>query len=146
MPDGKIVDVTGFLRGSGQERGTTENFLFDDSSKYSLIQSEYKMLLHPFTGETVTDAQAQDIADILRYKPESYFVKQMGVSRVAYVRKFITKRLYYVGDSINSMHLFQYLIKEKFAVPLWFDIGHWANGKTAIELGVAVEIPNRITA
>ena len=32
---------------------------------------------------------------------------------------------------------YQYLIQQRYAVPLWFGIGHWANGKTAIELGIA---------
>ena len=33
----------------------------------------------------------------------------------------------------------QYLISESYAVPLFFSLNHWANGKTAIELGIAIE-------
>lgn len=36
---------------------------------------------------------------------------------------------------------YQYLISKGYAVPLWFGVGHWANGKTAIELGIAIEKP-----
>lgn len=32
----------------------------------------------------------------------------------------------------------QYLISKGYDVPLWFGIDHWANGKTAIELGIAI--------
>jgi len=32
----------------------------------------------------------------------------------------------------------QYLILNKYAVPLFFGVDHWANGKTAIELGIAI--------
>ena len=32
---------------------------------------------------------------------------------------------------------YQYLIQQGYAVPLFFGISHWANGKTAIELGIA---------
>ena len=33
----------------------------------------------------------------------------------------------------------QYLISKHYAIPLWFGINHWANGKTAIELKMAIE-------
>ncbi len=34
----------------------------------------------------------------------------------------------------------QYLISKGYAVPLWLGIDHWANGKTAIELGLALSL------
>lgn len=34
---------------------------------------------------------------------------------------------------------FQYLIQKNYAVPLFLGINHWANGKTAIELGIAID-------
>ncbi len=39
----------------------------------------------------------------------------------------------------QNIELYQYLISKGYAVPLWFGIDHWANGKTAIELNIAVE-------
>lgn len=41
----------------------------------------------------------------------------------------------------HSLHWrqYEYLREEGYAVPLWFDIDHWANGKTAIELNIAIE-------
>lgn len=38
-------------------------------------------------------------------------------------------------------HLTQFYFHNNIAIPLYFDYGHWANGKTAIELGIA--IPDR---
>jgi len=34
---------------------------------------------------------------------------------------------------------FQYLISKGYAVPLFFGLNHWANGKSPIELGLAIE-------
>lgn len=36
---------------------------------------------------------------------------------------------------------FQYLMQKGYAVPLFFKVNHWANGKTAIELGIAISTP-----
>lgn len=43
------------------------------------------------------------------------------------------------ADYFNLPAVHSYLISKGYAVPLWFGIDHWANGKTAIELGIAVE-------
>jgi hypothetical protein len=40
--------------------------------------------------------------------------------------------------SVNS-DTRDYLISKLYAVPLWFGVNHWANGKTAFELGIAAE-------
>lgn len=34
---------------------------------------------------------------------------------------------------------YQYLVSKCYAVPLFFGIGHWANRRTAIELGIAID-------
>lgn len=39
---------------------------------------------------------------------------------------------------INYM-AYQYLVSNGYAVPLWFGIDHWANGKTPIELEIALD-------
>lgn len=38
----------------------------------------------------------------------------------------------------GAIHLTQWYLRNSVAIPLYFESGHWANGKTAIELGVAV--------
>lgn len=40
---------------------------------------------------------------------------------------------------INIFNCYQYLISKSYAVPLFFAPNHPANGKTAIELGIAIE-------
>lgn len=42
----------------------------------------------------------------------------------------------------SELFLTQHYFQERVAIPLYFGFGHWANGKTAIELGIA--IPTRI--
>lgn len=49
-----------------------------------------------------------------------------------------------LDDMINShqsieFETYQYLISKHYDVPLWFGINHWANGKTAIQLGIAID-------
>jgi hypothetical protein len=41
--------------------------------------------------------------------------------------------------NLNLWESFNQLILYGYAVPLWFGIGHWANGLTAIELGIAID-------
>ena len=41
--------------------------------------------------------------------------------------------------SKNQFAITQYLLSKYYAIPLFFGIEHWANGKTAIELKIAVE-------
>lgn len=36
-------------------------------------------------------------------------------------------------------HQYEYLKSKGYAVPLWFGIDHWANGKNAFELNIAIE-------
>lgn len=40
-----------------------------------------------------------------------------------------------------SYIIHQHLIQKGYAVPLWFGINHWANGKDAFQLGIAIEKP-----
>lgn len=45
-------------------------------------------------------------------------------------------------ESYSPMQLvgaYQFLIFKGYSVPLWFDVDHWANSKTAIELGIAID-------
>lgn len=42
------------------------------------------------------------------------------------------------GASDTQLLLTQFYLKNNYAIPLYFEPGHWANGKTAIDLGIAV--------
>lgn len=46
---------------------------------------------------------------------------------------------YFRNGEIDSWKSYQYLVLQRYAVPLFFGVNHWANGKTAIELNLAVE-------
>lgn len=46
------------------------------------------------------------------------------------------------GYERQVFHAYQYLIQQGYAVPLFFGVNHWANGKTAIELNIAINKNN----
>lgn len=46
---------------------------------------------------------------------------------------------WYEGSAEKLLFAREYLISKGYAVPLWFGIDHWANGQTAIQLGIAIE-------
>lgn len=57
---------------------------------------------------------------------------------------FCTNSLYNKQTNIPGVRFFyaqQYLLSKGYAVPLFFDINHWANNQDAIELGIATESP-----
>lgn len=39
---------------------------------------------------------------------------------------------------MQDVNTYCHLISKGYDVPIWFGINHWANGKTAIELGIAI--------
>lgn len=62
-----------------------------------------------------------------RYETKLYadgYAVKMGTSRPTYQMPY---------------EAYQYLIQKGYAVPLFFGVNHWANGKTAIELGIAIK-------
>ena len=38
----------------------------------------------------------------------------------------------------HHIQIFQFLISTGYAVPLWFGVTHWANNKTALDLGLGI--------
>jgi len=66
----------------------------------------------------------------------------VGLSFMADVFETCSQRLYYelnTRPQYFTKELFQQLIIWGYAVPLYFDLGHPANGKTAIELDIAID-------
>lgn len=84
-----------------------------------------KLFLTPL--DQISDEDAIEVAKIMNSENNS---SAAGLAK--YVRSWIYK--YRENDMV-----FQYLISEGYAVPLWFGIDHWANGQTAIELGIAIK-------
>lgn len=50
----------------------------------------------------------------------------------------------FVWPRDTQLFLAQYYFKERIACPLFFTHGHWANGLTAIDLGIAVPSRDRL--
>lgn len=56
-----------------------------------------------------------------------------------------TNRIYNMQTNVPAirwMYAFQYLIQKGYAVPLFFGVNHPCNGKTVIELGLAINKNN----
>lgn len=100
-----------------------------------------KILLLPLSG--IRDEHAIQIADILNLRQD--FGKsplQNEFDRKKWARGLMTmvkEYDHFMGESLRLVNAFQYLIQEGYAVPLFFGVNHWANGKTAIELGLAID-------
>lgn len=105
-----------------------------------------KLLLTPLYR--ISDEDAIEVAKIMEdgvpYK--SYSVERTAKDNTAVWFAHWCVRIYHDGRIKGSQALqyidsrpFQYLISKGYAVPLFFAPNHWANGKTAIELGIAID-------
>lgn len=78
--------------------------------------------------------------------------KRIIVQHCPYVYQFNPQTgaisLYKNGDHIwaqeSQLFLTQHYFEQRVAIPLYFGFGHWANGKTAIELGIAIPSRERL--
>lgn len=86
------------------------------------VRAGAKLLLKPLSA--ITDEDAIEVAKLDLNIP------------TAETGKFIVDRINRLGGGDN--YTIQYLISKGYAVPLFFGVNHWANGKTAIELGIAL--------
>ncbi len=85
-----------------------------------------KLSLSPLSS--ITDEHAIGIASMM---PDGF------TKDAASGRNWIS----FMGFTNLNYTNYQYLVQQGYAVPLFFGLNHWANGKTAIELGVAIEKP-----
>lgn len=94
---------------------------------FTYTYSEAKLLLTPL--DKITDEHAITVAKI------------MGISDVREdVAPFIKKGVIEtIKKGSGGYKIYLFLISEGYAVPLFFGLNHWANGKTAIELKIAIE-------
>jgi hypothetical protein len=101
----------------------------------------YKLLLTPL--EKISDEHAVEVADFVFTKSVKENERlRIGKNFIDYT--YLDRGLsHYDSEELNEFDtnhnrmIFQYLISKGYAVPLWFGIDHWANGKTAIQLGIA---------
>ena len=149
----------GYLTGIHGEYGAEIQFIEDDGinvfeephyDEYRTI----KMLLTPLSS--ITDEHAIEIAFKNNTLPENWQIFKVYSQApetwcaVKYRRNYVENDLKLNEDGYEYKETyitfyqlydwqFQYLIQKGYAVPLFFGAGHWANGKTAIELGIAID-------
>lgn len=111
--------------------GLRNNFYFKDG--------EYKLLLAPLSK--ISDEHAVEVAKI-----EYAHLKNCTNERITFLANGFefhsgNFQTYYFSYNRHGSFSSQYLILKSYAVPLFFAPIHWANGKTAIELNLAIEKP-----
>lgn len=110
---------------------------FDWDDRSHIPDFDCKLLLTPL--DKISDEDAEMTARVLKIKSDEYLAKSgEDWNRIKVVKRWIeTGR--YMGEEFLDIFAYQYLISKGYAVPLWFGVEHWANGKTAIELGIAID-------
>lgn len=127
-------------------------------SAYAAMVSEIKLLLTPLSS--ITDEDAIKVAELIRnckYTEKTKVITD-GNQTSVYSSEIVLNdksvgfryRTTIYDDcfirieagkptSIMNYEAYQYLISKCYALPLFFAPDHWANGYTAIELGIAID-------
>jgi hypothetical protein len=100
-----------------------------------------QLLLTPLSD--ISDEHAIEVAKILgvSYSNNPESEAHFDITGLA----FYLKELFELNGELREIasyriiQCFQYLISKGYDVPLWFGIDHWANGQTAIQLGIAID-------
>jgi hypothetical protein len=101
------------------------------------INQDAKLVLTPLSS--ITDEDAECIAHICNFNEKTLemykynsFENLSDIGRRIIEYGFNTHGIFYNVNDFNYQ-----LIIWGYSVPLYFGLNHWANGKTAIELGIA---------
>ena len=94
-------------------------------------------------GDVFAPAFAIDKRVKLKLCPLSKISDEDAIE-VANLEALNTRDLDLIKMAIDYRSVFNYkshhfLVSKGYAVPLYFSPGHWANAKTAIELGIAID-------
>lgn len=89
-----------------------------------------QLLLTPLAA--ITDEDAIEVGELQGGGDNQFKHRPNLIHLIRYVRNNIDRYCE------NNYKVYSYLTQQSYAVPLWFNAGHWANGKTAIELGIAL--------
>jgi hypothetical protein len=128
LEDGNISDKTTMISLSGQ--------LMVDYNNIGSTEHEInycKLLIKPLSK--ITDPHYVKLCKI--YYPNLDNTVEDGRELISIL--YETKSAFERNDCFDIIYIYQYLIQQGYAVPLFFGINHWANGKTAIELEIAVD-------
>lgn len=113
-----------------------------DCHERTFQYSDFKLLLTPLSK--IADEDAVHVAKMIgaSYRNDNddvnwnaYFTKKSFVNYLISNLKN-DEDMYYAKGII---YVYQYLISRSYDVQLWLGIDHPANGKTAIELGIAID-------
>lgn len=116
----------------------TQPWIYDDT-KYC-VELGAKLLLKNIAS--ISDEDAVEVAKFCFTGVVNYFqLAQIGRDYIDYIflEKGLTSRRSEDIGQFDVKQIYQYLISKGYDVPLYFSPNHWANGKTAIELGLAIE-------
>jgi hypothetical protein len=100
-----------------------------------------KPFLRPLSA--ITDEDAIEVAKILR-SPHAVYHLSDPKNMIESAKYWIQWGLIavFTNNGVANHFAYQYLISKSYAVPLFFSPGHWANGKDAIALGIAIDKSN----
>lgn len=110
--------------------GVAPNTYVDSRAKYLMSCGKVKLLLTPLSA--ITDEHAIEASFI--FNNDGRF-KKCSMKRAAEYKKYVEE---YCTD-YNNFYVKMYLIQQGYAVPLFFGVNHWANGKDAIQLEIAID-------
>lgn len=142
----KLNQLTGVTNGRAEL--TKSNFPYTQEVDFSKV----KLLLIPL--QDITDEDAVQVMQ-LEYTHVLNGYETLKIERNDKGRITINFRWKHLDSKRNlddgysysswatnfstiSKEEFQYLIQKGYAVPLFFGVNHWTNGKTAIDLGIAI--------
>ena len=122
------------------------HFIHEETGSYGFkdVRFSGKLLLTPLSE--ITDEHAVEVAKVLNWLGKEQIeqrIEEPGLKEqcISFGKKIVHKltiRNEVVIQQHNLIYCYQYLASIGYAVPLFFGIEHWANGKTPIDLGIAI--------
>jgi hypothetical protein len=122
---------------TGRIRSVVQNMA--QGYEYTIVNKvihPHTLLLTPLSK--ISDEDAIEVAKMYGY---DFSKKSPTASEILKWTKDSLSHFGYpsAGFGIRYIDIFQYLIQKGYAVPLFFGIDHPLNGKTAIEIGIAID-------
>lgn len=108
-----------------------ELLIITNDGNFGITHWGIKLLLTPLSKVTDEDAIAiSDIWDNFFLHPDRCKVEE----RIHFGKHIVSS-----GKYLHKWEALEYLKMHHYLIPLFFGVNHWANSKTAIELGIAIE-------
>lgn len=102
-----------------------------DTYTYTMV-GQPKLLLYPLIN--ITDEHAIEVGKIW-----GYLVDKTNPLIMEKCHRIANDYSKIVMNATIAIEINEYLKSKGYAVKLWFGIDHWANGKTAIDLKIAID-------